>query len=130
MPLGSGGPISPVGLDAFKALFPKMRHDELMDEKSLKGREQPALDPKILIEIARMEMPFGRYAGRKLIDLPEPYVVWFARKGFPKGRLGLLFATLLEIKANGLEPMLASFREKDDPRYQDRDPRSFREGDR
>ena len=107
-----------------------MRHDGLMDEESLKGREQPALDPKILIEIARKEMPFGRYAGRKLIDLPEPYVVWFARKGFPKGRLGLLFATLLEIKANGLEPMLASFREKDDPRYQDRDPRSFREGDR
>lgn len=107
-----------------------MRHDGPMDQEKKKEREGHSLDPKLLIEIARMQMPFGRYAGRKLIDLPEPYVVWFARKGFPKGRLGQLFATLLEIKANGLEPMLASFREKDDPRYQDRDPRSFREGDR
>ena len=101
-----------------------------MDDGTPKGLEASGLDPKMLVEIARMKMPFGRYAGSKLIDLPEPYVVWFARKGFPKGRLGLLFATLLEIKTNGLEPILAPFRDKNDPRDEERDPRKFREGDR
>ena len=101
-----------------------------MDDGTPKGLEASGLDPKMLVEIARMKMPFGRYAGSKLIDLPEPYVVWFARKGFPKGRLGLLFATLIEIKTNGLEPILAPFRDKNDPRYEERDPRKFREGDR
>jgi hypothetical protein len=48
-------------------------------------------------------MPFGKYKGRLLIDLPEPYVVWFANQGFPKGELGEMLATLYEIKANGLE---------------------------
>ena len=88
-----------------------------------------APDQKVLIQIARMKMPFGRYAGRRLIDLPEPYVVWFRNKGFPKGRLGMLLATLYEIKANGLELLLAPLREPSDPRYQNRDPRSFKEGD-
>ena len=76
-------------------------------------------DPWILVEIARKKMPFGRYAGRRLIDLPEPYVVWFSRQGFPRGRLGVLLGTLLEIKVNGLESLIAPFREKSDPRYRD-----------
>lgn len=101
-----------------------------MAEKSDSTHVNPAPDPKILVEIARMKMPFGRYEGRCLIDLPEPYLVWFSRQGFPKGRLGMLLATLFEIKANGLEPLLASFREKSDPRYRDTDPRQYREGDR
>lgn len=71
----------------------------------------------MLVEIARMRMPFGRYSGTRLIDLPEPYVVWFRKRGFPRGRLGELLATLYEIKANGLESMLAPFREPTDPRY-------------
>ncbi len=53
-----------------------------------------------------MAMPFGRYKGVPLIDLPEPYVVWFARNGFPSGELGRLLATLYEIKVNGLEYLL------------------------
>jgi hypothetical protein len=48
-------------------------------------------------------MPFGRYQGVLLIDLPEPYVVWFASNGFPDGKLGLLLQTVYEIKVNGLE---------------------------
>ncbi|MEZ4280553.1 MAG: DUF3820 family protein [Myxococcota bacterium] len=83
----------------------------------------PEPDSAMLVEIARMRMPFGRYAGTRLIDLPEPYVVWFRDKGFPRGRLGALLATLYEIKANGLEPLLASLREPSDPRYRARDPR-------
>ena len=87
-------------------------------------------DGDMLVEIARVRMPFGRYAGTRLIDLPEPYVVWFRNKGFPRGRLGELLATLYEIKANGLEALLAPLREPGDPRYRARDPRGFREGDR
>ncbi len=48
-------------------------------------------------------MPFGKYRGRLLIDLPEPYVVWFARQGFPEGKLGRMLRTVYEIKVNGLE---------------------------
>lgn len=51
-------------------------------------------------------MPFGKYSGRLLIDLPEPYLVWFARKGFPNGKLGKLLALLHTIKENGLEGLL------------------------
>lgn len=87
-------------------------------------------DGEALVQIARMEMPFGRYQGRKLIDLPEPYLVWFRQRGFPEGRLGMLLATVYEIKANGLEPLLAGLRDPSDPRYSTRDPRDFREGDR
>lgn len=63
-------------------------------------------DPKILIELANMEMPFGKYKGSRLCDLPEPYLVWFHKKGFPTGRLGMLLQTLYEIKLNGLEHLL------------------------
>ena len=63
-------------------------------------------DPKMLIDLAQMKMPFGRYRGRLLIDLPEPYVVWFRQNGLPKGRLGLLLGLLYEIKANGLEHLV------------------------
>jgi uncharacterized protein len=101
----------------------------MVDHRSEKTLS-PGPDPKMLIEIARMKMPFGRYSGWRLIDLPEPYLVWFSKKGFPQGHLGILLATLYEIKANGLEPLLASFREKTDPGYRGADPRGFREGDR
>ena len=77
---------------------------------------EPEPDMEMLVEIARMRMPFGRYAGTRLIDLPEPYVVWFRNRGFPRGRLGQLLATLYEVKANGLEVMLAPLRDPDDPR--------------
>jgi uncharacterized protein (DUF3820 family) len=87
-------------------------------------------DSEMLIAVARMRMPFGRYAGTRLIDLPEPYVVWFRERGFPRGRLGALLATVYEIKANGLEPLLASLREPTDPRFRAVDPRDVREGDR
>lgn len=56
-----------------------------------------------LLELAAMRMPFGRYQGRRLVDLPERYVVWFAQKGFPAGKLGDMLRTVYEIKVNGLE---------------------------
>jgi uncharacterized protein len=51
-----------------------------------------------LIKIANMEMPFGKYKGRALIDLPEAYLLWFEKQGFPEGSLGLLLNLTLEIK--------------------------------
>ncbi len=60
-------------------------------------------DPALMLKLSGYRMPFGRYAGRLLIDLPEPYVVWFANKGFPKGELGDLLRIVHEIKLNGLE---------------------------
>lgn len=63
-----------------------------------------------LEKIANMRMPFGKYAGRRLIDLPEAYVLWFRQKGFPKGELGVLLAILYEIKANGLEFLFNSLK--------------------
>lgn len=63
-------------------------------------------DPEFILRLANARMPFGKYAGRLLIDLPEPYVVWFAKKGWPEGEIGDLLAALSEVKANGLEELL------------------------
>jgi uncharacterized protein (DUF3820 family) len=59
-----------------------------------------------LIAAACMLMPFGRFEGTRLIDLPEPYLVWFYREGFPRGRLGERLALMHEIKVNGLEKLV------------------------
>lgn len=60
-------------------------------------------DPEQLMRLAEYRMPFGKYKDRLLIDLPEPYVIWFANKGFPSGELGKMLRIMLEIKVNGLE---------------------------
>ncbi len=60
-------------------------------------------DLSVLIKIARTPMPFGRYKDLPLVDLPEPYVVWFAQQGFPRGELGEMLRMVHEIKVNGLE---------------------------
>jgi len=73
--------------------------------------EAPLYDHRQLLELAAMRMPFGRYAGRRLIDLPEPYVVWFARQGFPEGKLGEMLRSVYEIKVNGLEYLFAPLRD-------------------
>ena len=62
-------------------------------------------DKKLMIKISRTVMPFGKYKGRRLIDLPEPYVVWFSQNGFPKGELGTMLGLVYEIKVNGLESL-------------------------
>jgi uncharacterized protein len=67
-----------------------------------------------LIKIANFKMPFGKYKGLALIDLPEPYVVWFHSKGFPEGELGQLLAQLYEIKLNGLEYLFEPLRQNRD----------------
>ncbi len=68
------------------------------------------IDPQMLVELVRMRMPFGKYANRILCDLPESYLVWFHRKGFPPGKIGMLLSALYEIKLNGLEYLLKPIR--------------------
>lgn len=63
-------------------------------------------DTESLLKIANWKMPFGKYKDFALIDLPEPYVVWFHKKGFPEGELGQLLGLLYEIKLNGLEYLI------------------------
>lgn len=63
-------------------------------------------DPNILLTIVQMKMPFGKYKGTLLCDLPVSYLEWFQRKGFPAGKLGVLLQTIYEIKLNGLEDLL------------------------
>jgi uncharacterized protein len=70
------------------------------------------LRPDDLKKIANWKMPFGKYSGVPLIDLPEPYVVWFHRQGFPEGELGQLLTQLYEIKLNGLEYLIRPLKEK------------------
>lgn len=64
-----------------------------------------------LLELARYRMPYGRYKSMLLIDLPEPYVVWFAQKGFPQGKLGEMLQITYEIKRNGLEYLFTPLQE-------------------
>jgi uncharacterized protein (DUF3820 family) len=61
---------------------------------------------KDLMKLIKTKMPFGKYKGRLLIDLPEPYLVWYHAKGFPKGKIGEMLAAMYEIKLNGLDVML------------------------
>lgn len=69
-------------------------------------------DPTILLSLVKSEMPFGKFKGRLLCDLPVSYLEWFAREGFPQGRLGMQLQTIYEIKLNGLEDLLKPLKNK------------------
>lgn len=64
------------------------------------------MNKEILIEIVQTKMPFGKYKGVTIADIPVHYLEWFESKGFPRGKLGILLATALEIKSNGLEEII------------------------
>lgn len=66
----------------------------------------PQPDGDSLKTLVQMTMPFGKYKGTTLCNLPVSYLEWFAKKGFPPGKLGMLLATIYEIKINGLEYLL------------------------
>lgn len=67
---------------------------------------------KELIKLAHAKMPFGKFEGKYLIDLPEYYVVWYANKGFPKGTLGTQLQLVYELKLNGLEELIRNIRKQ------------------
>ncbi|HLZ89202.1 MAG TPA: DUF3820 family protein [Puia sp.] len=66
----------------------------------------PQPDPELLTALVTMKMPFGKYKDTVLCHLPVSYLEWFHREGWPKGKLGMLLATIYEIKINGLEKLL------------------------
>jgi len=68
------------------------------------------MNPEDLAALVTVEMPFGKYKGRRLADLPGRYLAWFAREGFPPGRLGRLLQLMHEIDHNGLQPLLDPLR--------------------
>ncbi|WP_396195262.1 DUF3820 family protein [Flavobacterium sp.] len=67
---------------------------------------------KLLIKLAHTKMPFGKYEGYYLIDLPEHYVVWYSQKGFPKGTLGEQMQLVYELKLNGLEDLVRNIKKQ------------------
>ncbi len=67
-------------------------------------------DKQFLIEVSKMRMPYGKYKGRFLIDLPEHYIVWYRNKGFPKGKMGQMLGLVYELQLNGLEDMIRKIR--------------------
>ena len=87
-----------------------MDETPVMSEDLHQPCTKAAGDPNEFLDLAAMRIPFGKYRGRLLIDLPEHYVVWFANNGFPEGKLGMMLQTVYEIKANGLEYLFTPFR--------------------
>lgn len=75
--------------------------------------EDPLMpNPDILLSLVSMKMPFGKYEGYLLCDLPVSYLEWFQRKGFPKGKLGMQLQTMYEIRLNGLTFLLDPLRKR------------------
>ncbi|BAN48949.1 cytoplasmic protein [Pseudomonas sp. BN414] len=70
------------------------------------------MNPEDLLLLVTREMPYGKYKGRLLADLPGHYLNWFAREGFPKGEIGRLLMLMQEIDHNGLKPLLEPLRKK------------------
>ena len=68
------------------------------------------MNPEDLQKLVSMPMPYGKYKGRLLADLPGNYLAWFAREGFPQGELGRLLQLMLEIDHNGLSDLLRPLR--------------------
>ena len=74
------------------------------------NKDTTPVNSQLLVELVSVRMPFGKYKDRILCDLPESYLVWFHRKGFPPGKIGVLLSVLYEIKLNGLEYLLKPIR--------------------
>ena len=78
----------------------------LNDEEITLENVDDFMNPEILKEIITTPMPFGKYEGTMIADLPMSYLEWFSSQGFPKGKLGMLLATTFEIKTNGLQEII------------------------
>ncbi len=73
------------------------------------------MNEELLLEAINQTMPFGKYRGLKLLDLPEPYLVWFSKQGFPANKLGRQLALMHEIKVNGIETLLQPLKSHSKP---------------
>lgn len=70
------------------------------------------MQPESLIKLVEWDMPYGKYAGRKIADLPGHYLAWFAREGYPKGELGELLELMFTLDHNQLRGLLDPLRKK------------------
>lgn len=70
------------------------------------------MNPEDLLLLVSREMPYGKYKGRLIADLPGHYLNWFARDGFPKGEIGRLLALMQELDHNGLSSLLDPLRQR------------------
>ena len=77
-----------------------------MEVDHLMKSETSTPDPAYFLKLTKARMPFGKYKNCQLISLPESYLIWLARKGYPKGLLGVMLKDVYEIKLNGLEGYL------------------------
>ncbi len=85
----------------------------MINRNKMTPNSDAPLAPEALFEaLVTTPMPFGKYKGTLICNLPETYLLWFRQQGFPKGKLGMLLATCYEIKLNGLEHLLVPFRNK------------------
>jgi uncharacterized protein (DUF3820 family) len=71
-----------------------------------------SMNPEDLQRLLTTSMPYGKYKGRLIADLPGQYLNWFAREGFPNSELGRLLALMQEIDHNGLSALLDPLRNK------------------
>jgi len=69
-----------------------------------------AMQKEILLDLVTKRMPFGKYKGKLICDIPEHYLLWLHRQGFPEGKLGMWLNTMYEIKLNGLDNILYPLR--------------------
>jgi hypothetical protein len=69
-------------------------------------------DPTVLIDVVNTRMPFGKYKGTLICDMPVSYLEWMQKKGFPPGKLGMLLSSAYEIKINGLDKLLFMIKQK------------------
>lgn len=76
------------------------------------SEQQVPFNKEILIDIVKTPMPFGKYKGTIISNLPMFYLEWFKRQGFPKGKLGIMLETVYEIKLNGLDDILFNLKKR------------------
>ncbi|MDO8695862.1 MAG: cytoplasmic protein [Pseudomonadales bacterium RIFCSPLOWO2_12_59_9] len=70
------------------------------------------MKPEDLLLLLTRQMPYGKYKGRLIADLPGQYLNWFAREGFPNGEIGQLLQLMQEIDHNGLSELLTPLRQQ------------------
>lgn len=91
----------------------KIRNKHAMPRTALHHTREPHhVKPEDLQRLVSLEMPYGKYKGRLMADLPEHYLAWFAREGFPPGEIGRLLELMHEIDHNGLSGLLTPLRKK------------------
>jgi len=74
--------------------------------------ENVSPDPQVLVDVVNTRMPYGKYKGTLICDMPIHYLEWMHNKGFPPGKLGMMLSTVFEIKTNGVDKILRMVKEK------------------